>query len=276
MTNFNDRIEKKYQVGISESEVASLWRELTSFLGPHGLVPVQEITSVGSVYFDNKDCDLLRYSLFGRLMLVRVRSYETYGRPPEPITGYWVEVKTTADGRRKKRRFRLTKSALMEFLEGKDAGEGVFDHNKHGAEPDIIRDLYRKTQETVFTLGLKPILLVVYKRVAFQSAVERLSIDWDVQYHYATTNIFDYDSWKYLVGQPVGKANKVILEMKYLHGGVPAWFHELQLRYPIRRREYLKPIEGMGFLFQRPLRHHKEANYFLPMIEAYMANTKRM
>src|SRR5262245_38055401 len=269
MTNFNDRIEKKYQVGISESEVAGLWRDLASFLGPHGLAPVQEITSVGSVYFDNKDCDLLRYSLFGHLMIVRVRSYEIYGRPPEPITGYWVEVKTTADGRRKKRRFRLTQSALMEFLEGRDGREGIFDYNR-------VWDLYRDTQEPVFTLGLKPILVVVYKGVAFQSAVERLSIDWDVQYHYVTTNIFDYDFWKYLIEKPAGKSDKVILEMKYLHGGVPAWFHELQSRYPIQRREYLKPIEGMGFLFQGPLRHHKEANYLFPMIAAYMDDSERM
>ena len=276
MASFNDRIERKYQVGISESEVAGLWRDLRSFLGPYGLAPVQEITSVGSVYFDNKDCDLLRYSLFGRLMLVRVRSYETYGRPPEPITEYWVEVKTATDGRRKKRRFRLTKSALMEFLEGRVAGEGVMDYNRHDAEPDVIRELYRETQETVFTLGLKPILLVVYKRVAFQSEVERLSIDWDVQYHHVATNVFDYDSWKYLVEKPAGKSDKVILEVKYLHGGVPAWFHQLPPRYPIRRREYLKPIEGMGFLFQGPLRHHKEANYFLPMIEAHVVNSERM
>ncbi|HSE85121.1 MAG TPA: VTC domain-containing protein [Candidatus Binatia bacterium] len=273
---FNDRIEDKYQVGISESEVAGLWRDLRSFLGPHGLVPVQEITSVGSVYFDNKDCDLLRYSLLGRLMLVRVRSYEMYGRRPEPINEYWVEVKTAADQRRKKRRFRLNKGALLEFLEGKDAGESVFDYNGYNVKPDLIRDLYRETQETVFTMGLQPLLLVVYKRVAFQSEVERLSIDWDMQYHYVTNDVFDYDSWKYLVAKPAGKSDKVILEMKYLHGGVPAWFHELQQKHPIQRREYLKPIEGMGFLFQGPLRHHKEANYFLPMIKAYIANSERL
>jgi len=271
---FNDRIEKKYQVGISESEVAGLWRDLSSFLGLYGLAPVQEITSVGSVYFDNKDCDFLRYSLFDRLMLVRVRTYEMYGHPPEPITGYWVEVKTAADQRRKKKRFRLTKSALLEFLEGRDAGESVFDYNRHDAERDVIRDLYRETQETVLTMGLKPILLVIYKRIAFQSEVERLSIDWDVQYHNVTTNIFDYDSWKYRVEQPAGKTDKVILEMKYLQGGVPNWFGELQRRYPICKREYLKPVEGMGFLFQGPLKHHKEANSLLRMIEAYMANSQ--
>ena len=131
MASFNDRIEKKYQVGINGSEVAGLWRDLRPFLARHGLVPVQEITSVGSVYFDNKDCDLLRYSLFGRLMLVRLRSYETYGRPPGPITEYWVEVKTAAAERRKKKRFRLTKGELLEFLEGRDAGESVIDCNGH-------------------------------------------------------------------------------------------------------------------------------------------------
>lgn len=274
MKSFNERIEKKYQVGISQSEVADLWRDLRSFLRPYGLAPAQDITSVGSIYFDNKDCDLLRYSLFGRLMIVRLRTYEMYGRPPEPITEYWVEVKTAADERRKKRRFPLTKSALLDFLEGRDIGESVFDYVRHSAEPNGIRDLYHQTQETILSLGLKPTLLVIYKRVAFQSEVERLSIDWDVQYYDVSMNGFDYDSWKYLVEKPAGRANKVILEMKYLQGGIPGWFSELRRRYPIWNREYLKPIEGMGFLFQGPLKHHKEANSFLRMIEAYMSNSR--
>jgi hypothetical protein len=99
---FNDRIERKYQIGISEYEVAGFWRDLRSVLRPYGLVPAQEITSVGSVYFDNKDFDLLRYSLFGRLMIVRVRTYEMFGRLPKSITEFWVEVKTAVGERRKK------------------------------------------------------------------------------------------------------------------------------------------------------------------------------
>lgn len=274
MASFNDRIEKKYQVGISESEVAGLWRDLRSFLGSYGLAPVQEITSVGSVYFDNKDCDLLRYSLFGRLMLIRLRCYEMYGRPPEPITEYWVEVKTAADERRKKRRFRLTKSALLEFLEGREAGENVFDYNKDNADRDVVRDLYRETQETILTMGLKPLILVIYKRIAFQNEVERLSIDWDLQYYYATKDILEADSWKYLAEPPAGKSDTVIMEVKYLEGGIPDWFSELQRRYPIWKREYLKTLEGMGLLFQGPLKHHREANFFLPRIDDYLANSQ--
>ena len=67
-----------------------------------------------------------------------------------------------------------------------------------------------------------------------------LSIDWDVQYHYVTNDVLDYDSWKYLVEKPAGKSDRVILEMKYLQGGVPGWFHELQQRHPIQRREYFE------------------------------------
>ncbi len=112
---FNDRVEKKFQIGIEEKEVAALWRDLSLVLAPYGLKPVQEITSVGSVYFDNKDCDLLRFSLFGHLMLFRTRVYELYGRFPEPISEYWVEVKTAQGARRKKRRFPLSKAALFGF-----------------------------------------------------------------------------------------------------------------------------------------------------------------
>jgi hypothetical protein len=272
--HFNDRIEKKYEVGIRESDVGGFWRDLRSFLGPYGLAPVQEITSVSSVYFDNKDCDLLRYALLGRLMLVRLRTYETYGRPPEPISEYWVEVKTAADERRKKRRFPLTKSALIKFLEGRDAEERLFDHIEDGSERAIVRELYRESQETVITMGLRPILLVIYKRTAFESCVERLSIDWDVRYHDVTRSVLDYDSWKYLGEPPVGRANKVILEMKYLDGSLPSWFNELQRKYPIWPREYLKPVEGMRFLFHRPLKYHKKADFFLRIIDAYMTNSQ--
>ena len=271
---YQDRIEKKFQVGISQDGVAGLWRELSEYLPKYGLKPVNEITSIGSVYFDNKDCDLLRYALCGRLLLFRLRAYETYGRSPEPITEYWVEVKTGDDGRRKKKRFRLTKTGLLEFLEGRDAGESALDYNKKGAGPHVIRDLYRESQETVLTLGLKPILLVTYKRIAFQGEVDRLSIDWDVQYYLATTDVYDYSSWKYLVEKPAGKADKVIMELKCSQGNVPAWFGDLQRKFPIWERDFLKPVEGMGFLFRGPQRYHGEADSFRHKIEAYMAESQ--
>ena len=270
---FNDRVEKKYQLGIDPSGVADLWRDMSAFLRPYGLEAVQKITSVGSVYFDNKDCDLLRISLLGHLMLFRTRVYEPYGSAPEPIKEYWVEVKTAQGQRRRKRRFPLAKSDLLEFLAETDAPEFLLDPRRQNGGLDVSLDIYRESRETLLTMGLKPMLLVSCKRVAFQGEVERLSIDWDLRYHHVSMNVYDQNSWKDLVEPPTGKSDNVILEMKSLQAGVPDWFFELQRRFPIREREYLKPVEGMGFLFNGPLQNHKEANYFRPMISQYVANS---
>jgi hypothetical protein len=269
---FNDRIERKFQVGIKPDGVADLWRDLSKFLRPYGLNPVQEITSVGSVYFDNKDCDLLRYSLLGHLMIFRTRAYERYGRTPVPINEFWVEVKTAQGERRKKKRFPLGKEALFEFLGGDEAGLIVRRQNKlHTA---VNLDLYRESQETLFTMGLKPILLVTYKRVAFQGPTERLSFDWDLRYFHVSERIYDEVSWKDLVDVPAGTSENVIMETKHLAGESPNWLGALQEKYPIRRREYLKPVEGMGFLFRGPLKQHKEAALLNPMIASYLANSR--
>jgi hypothetical protein len=273
-TAFNDRIEKKYQIAIGETEVAGLCRDLTYFLSPFGLAPVQEVTSVGSIYLENQECDILRYSLFGPLMLLRLRAYEMYDRPPEPISEYWVEVKTAEAERRNKKRFRLPVSALPTFLQGKEAEPDVLEHNRSDSDEAAVRTLYRDAQETMLTLNLQPLLLVVYKRIAFQSAVERLSIDWDIRHYYVSSDACNYTSWRNLEEPPAGRSDNVILEIKYLQGTLPPWFCKLQKTYPIRRREYLKPVEGMGFLFQGPLREHKQANFFAPLITAYMKNSQ--
>ena len=270
---FKDRIERKYQLGVKDSEVANLWREIGSILAPYGMAPVQEITSVGSVYFDNKDYDLLRYSLDDRLFLVRLRAYELYGRPPEAISEYWVEVKTANDERRSKRRFRLTRTQLQTFLDGGDPDQIVIQMNRRDHNSNELKKLYRDSQEIVLTLGLKPFILIVYKRVAFQNENERLSIDWDVLYYNVSGEVYDFSSWKDPIIPAAGRSGAVILEVKYLHGSLPVWFSELQQRYPIRERECLKTLEAMGILFHGDLRQHRQADYFRPRIDAYMADT---
>jgi len=57
-------------------------------------------------------------------------------------------------------------------------------------------------------------------------------------------------------------------------GESPNWLGSLQERYPIWRREYLKPVEGMGFLFRGPLKQHKEAALLNPMIATYITNSQ--
>ena len=271
---FNDRVEKKYQVGIDESRITGLWREMGDVLHPYGILPVQQITSVGSVYFDNRDCDLLRFSLLGHLMLFRTRAYETFGQSPEAISNYWVEVKTARGARRMKKRFPLAKSELLKFLEVEERSTNFTDFEVPSSCAGFYSERYREAKETLVTMGLKPMLLVTCKRLAFQGAMDRLSIDWDVKYYSTTPNVYKQPTWKYLVQPPVGKADKIILETKCLGENVePLWLAELQRRFPIRAREFLKPVEGMAYLFKGPLKQHKEASYFLPHIAEYMAGS---
>jgi SPX domain protein involved in polyphosphate accumulation len=274
--NYQDRIERNYQVGVSEDGVAGLWRNLSDYLPRCGLIPIYEITCVGSVYFDNRDFDLTRYNLLngGRYLLVRLRTYENYGESPKPISDYWIEVKIRDKERWRKKRFRLNRTDLPKFLEGKDGGQSVLDYNQN-VDPDVVRNLYRETQETVLTNGLKPMLLLTYRRVAFQNEIERVCLDSDIQYYHVGANIYSYDSWKYPLEEPVGRSRRAILEVKY-QGRPPAWITDLERSYPLRHTNFSKYVEGMGFLFQGPLKNYKESNYFLPRIEAYLANSERL
>jgi hypothetical protein len=270
-----DRIERKYLLQIGEDRMAGLWQDLTSFLSPYGLKPIQEITCVETIYFDNKDYDLLRYILLIRRchVLVRVRAYESYGRPEEPISEYWMEVKNRSGERRKKRRFRMKKATLREFMDGRDVLEDVVLENEEQADLHTAASLYSQVRETFFTWGLRPALFVTYKRVAFQNGNERLSLDWDIQYYPANGNFLMYDSWKYPIEPAAGKAREVVLEFKYPDGALPGWVLNLPRRYPIAEKNYVKPVEGMGFLFDGPLRFHREAHAFRRMIDAYKAET---
>lgn len=268
---YQDRIERNYEVGVGVGGVAGLWRELSEFLPKYGLHPINEITGVGTVYFDNRDYDLTRYTVLnpGRRMLVRLRTYETFGESPKPISHYWIEVKKRLKREWRKKRFRLNRTNLPGFLEGRDVTQSVLADSQNGVDPEVIRDLYREIQELILTMGLKPFFLLTYKRVAFQNDVERVSLDWDNQYYEVGTDVYSYDSWKYPVEEPVGKSHKTILELKYPRTTFPAWIADLEKKYPIQETGFLKFVEGMGFLFRGPLKSHKEADYFLRLIEAY-------
>ena len=271
-----DRVERKYLVGVDEDGIATFFRDLSSFLGPYGLEPVQEITTVGTVYFDNKDYDLLRYILLIRRchILVRLRAYEYFDRPPEPISEYWMEVKNRDANRRRKKRFRIKRSTLRNFLDGQDVVEKIVADNQEEADRETISNLYSEMRETFFTWGLRPALFVTYKRVAFQSGSERLSLDWDIQYYPTNDKVYSYDTWKYPVEAAAGKAKQIVMELKYPQGALPGWIPDLQGKYPIWERNYVKPVEGMGFLFEGPLRDDRQADSFLRMVKAYKAETQ--
>jgi SPX domain protein involved in polyphosphate accumulation len=269
--NFQDRLERNYEVDVRPDQVGALWRKLSEFFLGYGLRPINEITAVGTVYFDNRDYDLTRYTILNpaRRLLVRLRAYENYGESPKPISAYWVEIKTKGKEDWKKKRLRLDRAELGILLEGKTAPQSIFDNSQNVASREVISALYEEIQELIITMGLKPFFMLTYKRVAFQNDVERVSLDWDLQYRDVGCDVYSYDSWKYPIEEPAGKSQKTILELKYPKLFRPAWIADLEENFQICETGFLKFVEGVGFLFRGPLKAHREAAYFLRLIEAY-------
>lgn len=274
--NFIEREERKYEVGIRVCDLNTLVHDLSRYAPVHEFTTGQQITYVSSVYFDNKDYDLLRLSLLTQhhTFHVRLRTYEYEDSNLEQSECFWMEVNIKKENLRKKKRFMIKRKTLLDVLPGKDVAEMVVDYNDEVADPETIRSLFWETQDTILQMGLKPTLLVTYKRLGFQKENQRLCLDWDIHYYHVGADIYHYPSWKNISRAPTGKVAHIILELKYPQGCFPAWIADLQRRYAIEEKNYSKFVEGMGFLFQGPLRHHREGNSFLQMIEAYLGDRK--
>lgn len=270
--NFQDRIERNYEIALGNDGVATVWRQLTNFFSQYGLRPTNEITGVGTVYFDNRDYDLMRYTILNpaRRMLVRLRTYENYGEVPKPISHYWFEIKTKGLNQWTKKRLKLDRPELSGFLTGACARRKSSHNQRNGAHLEDVSEFYREIQELVITMGLSPFFLITYKRLALANEKdERVSLDWDLQYYHVDGNVLGYDSWKYPLVDPIAKSRKTILEIKHSRSNPPGWITDLEKNIAVEETGFLKFVEGMGFLFRGPLKNHPEANYFLRLIEAY-------
>jgi SPX domain protein involved in polyphosphate accumulation len=276
---YMDRIERKYEVGISQNSLPDLWRDVSRYVPLHEFTPGQQITWVNSVYFENKDFDLLRFGLLNIQdnIHVRVRTYEYDGYPTRPISSYWLEMKIKKEEVRKKKRLRMQGEALGAFLEGKDVGGRILEYNQDGADPENIRSSYREIRNTIFNLGLKPTLLVAYKRVAFQNGSERLCLDWDIHYYHVGHHVHHYPSWKDIAKCLGEKTGKILLELKCSRGPLPAWVGNLKRSYPLSELGYYSKFnEGMSLLFPGHFKHLTESNHFLQMIKAYTEDWKTL
>ena len=270
--SFQDRIERNYELGVPRESVSTVWRELTNFFVGYGLRPTNEITAVGTVYFDNRDFDLMRYTILNpaRRMLVRLRAYETYGEAPKPILYYWFEIKTKGLNQWTKKRIKLTRSELATFLAGQPPKQNSPQYKRNGAPRCVDHSFYEEIQELVITMGLRPFFLISYKRLALEhDKDERVSLDWDLQYYHVDRTVLDSDSWKYPLVDPIAKSKKTILEIKHCRSNPPGWIADLEKSFAIQETGFLKFVEGMGFLFRGPLKSYREADYFLRLIDAY-------
>ena len=269
---YMDRVERKYQVGISETALPTLWRDVNRYLPLYEFTPGRQITWVNSVYFENKDFDLLRFGLLNMHdnIHVRLRAYEYDCNPPEPISNYWLEMKIKKEEVRRKKRVVMQREALGAFIRGENVERKILDSSLNGADPEIVRNSYREIRDTILNLGLRPTLLVTYKRAAFQNESERLCLDWDIHYYSVGQDVYRYPSWKDVGKESAGRPDTVLLELKCPRGAIPAWVENLKGSYPVWEWKYYSKFnEGMSFLFPGLFKNYVESSYFLQMIKAY-------
>lgn len=265
------RAERKFEVGISRDALPALWGDLGRYIPVHEFIPGQQVTYNNTIYFDSEDCFLLRSGLLNRddHIRIRARKYEFDSTFFTGASDYWMELKVREGDIRRKRRLKLASGDLQRLLAGKEVEESILDYNRPHADLEVCKELYKEIQEIIIEKGLKPLLLVSYKRVAFENQNERLSIDWDIRYCYAGPSVFSQESLKDFSEKPAGYDQAVVLELKYT-GGFPSWMSDLQGRHPIwYRSSFSKLDRGMRALLEGPLKCRGDSKFLLEMMHAH-------
>ena len=263
------RTEMKFEVGLAPRDLPALWRDISRHIPLHEYVPGHPITHNNTLYFDNDECLLLKEGLVNRYnhLRIRARKYEYDAPLVEGAQDYWLELKRRQGEIRRKERLRLDRGDLAGLMAGKPISAMVLDRNRAQSDPDACAALYREIQDLVRAHDLKPFVLACYKRVAFESRQERLSIDWDIRYHHADPSVLQFNSLKDLPRIPAGREDTIVLELKYT-GELPGWLADLRGKYPITyRTSFSKCDRGTKALLQGPLKTRPDAPVLLEMID---------
>lgn len=266
-----ERSERKFEVGVGKESLPALWREVSCYVPLQEFVSGQPMTDNNTIYLDSEDFLLFRAGLLNRYdhIRIRARKYEYGSTSLAGASDYWLELKVRKGDIRKKQRLKLEGQDFQRLLAGIDIERSVLDYNRAYADLKECLKLYRQIQDLIIYKGLKPLLLVSYKRVAFENEKERLSIDWDIRYYHIGSSIFGYQCLKNFPQEPAGYDQAVVLEFKYTDE-FPSWMSELQGKFPIwYRSSFSKLDRGMKAVLEGPLRHRSDSESLIKMMHAY-------
>jgi len=271
MTNniYLERTERKFEVKLSVQALPEIIKTISRFIPLHEYVPGQMITHNNTIYFDNEDCFLLRQGLENRYDHIRVRARKYEYDNAENAPHYWLELKLRRGETRKKERINLTANDLRGLLHGLPVTPRVCEYNSSHLSEEACRALYEELQDIIEEKALKPSLLASYRRVAFENATDRLSIDWDIRYRPAGRFLFEYASLKDIPHAAAGQEDAIVMELKYT-GELPAWVQRLQRQLPILPlASFSKCDRGMKVLLEGPLSTRTDAGALLQMMREH-------
>lgn len=146
---------------------------------------VNDLSFIRTTYLDTPDLHSYREYVERRPLRtkVRIRQYGANGQ----VNGVcWVEIKVKKEQRTAKRRFRCTRQALADLIDGRDVRDDVV--NANPGKPAAI-EIFEAARELILKRRLRPVVRVDYQRLAFQHPTQpesRITLDREISYLAAT------------------------------------------------------------------------------------------
>jgi hypothetical protein len=259
------RREEKYEIGLGSA--AFLREEIARRLPLFEYNPGHAYTHVTTLYFDTRDRHFFHEAVRDYRNHLRIRVKEYYyaraagERKDFLISPYcFVELKETIDGAVVKRRFAFPKRDLSRLFRREEVWPILLRISPpHELGP--LHDIYCEFRKFISDYPVEPTSIVHYRRVVYQRTEEDLRITFDDQLAVYPPVLDLYDRIEALtpdvLGKPVRKADRVILEIKCA-GEHPEWLRSA-LQYHSSKRlskfttsmrfllgDETRPAEGAG------------------------------
>jgi len=205
------RSEKKYLPGSNRYHLTL--QKVKRFVPVYMFRKDHPVTNVRTTYFDNDSFDTYYDWLNREPIRYKVR-YRQYGYDGKFSDEVWMELKVRNYAISQKKRFRIKREHIEEFISGQDVLREVISENKKNR--DII-DTYASIQGYIVSNRLKPIFTVEYKRISFQPSEDsdvRITLDKNI-------------TMRNLLTGKVAKDNRVVLETKVSGPHTPFWLNDI-------------------------------------------------
>lgn len=209
------RVEKKYL--LTEEEKDELFERIKPYIEKDKFYE----STIGNIYFDNKNNDLIIKSIEKPLFKekIRVRCYGT----PNNNDAVFLEIKSKYKGVVGKRRIKMTLNKFYDFIEN-----GQYDKNNQIMKEIVYHFNYYK---------LYPKIYIAYDRKSFRGIEDHnLRITFDSNLRSRRDNL-KLESGSY--GESYFETPHYIMEIKTL-GSLPLWFNKILTELKIFPKSFSK------------------------------------
>ena len=261
--NYIRRSETKYE--LSRAELSVLETEISRRLPVFEFNRGHPFTHITTVYFDTAGLELYEKAArsYDDNLKIRVKEYyylDSHDR--ELVYPYcFIELKQRRDGMVSKRRLRIAKEYLSDFLHGEDLRAELRPQTASAARdaaavPDDFDRAYDALRERLSETPLRPVSAINYRRRVYQQDEKDLRVTFDDRITVYEPPAELYRRKAALVasrlGRPVGRTAKLIAEIKCRNlsaGSFPQWLEVIL--YTLDARSLSKFTTSVNFILNK-------------------------